>query len=370
MFTQCHPEPRNKSGINSENEVDIRYLATCCLSRVRFEGAGSSNWILRLKWLGMTRCRTFARSALAALFALCILWPAQTFAASDLRKQMMHDMKKCGSTTEEVTCVVEGKDGWLFLQESLLDAVTPWHDNTPQIIAFKDSLEARGIKLIVIPVPDKLLVVPEQYSDKAKKGINLPQYKKWVDKLRKKNVTVIDALDKIKELHKNLGNETPMFEPYESHCTGPARLVLAKMATDSIAPLLYGMNRKRYPLHDTIVDGTGNLYDLLHGEEIEYKIKEQKVLGTDGYKYRGSKKAPIIVIGDSNAGQGKSYGAHIGAYIAMATSVETFTISKVGGGNIGPQMFKGKTKFLEDKKAVVWVFDGRELYGHFKAPEF
>ena len=161
-----------------------------------------------------------------------------------------------------------------------------------------------------------------------------------------------------------------MFEPYESHCTGPARLVLANMAADSIAPLLYGMNRKRYPLRDTIVDGTGNLYDLLHGEEIEYKIKEQQVLGTDGYKYRGSKKAPIIVIGDSNVGQGKSYGAQIGAYIAAATSVETFTISKVGGGNIGPQMFKGKESFLKDKKAVVWVFDGRELYGHFKAPEF
>ena len=167
-----------------------------------------------------------------------------------------------------------------------------------------------------------------------------------------------------------MGTETPLFEPYESHCTGPARLVLANMVADSIAPLLYGMNRKRYPLRDTIVDGTGNLYELLHDKEIEYRIKEQKVLGTDGYKYRGSKKASLIVIGDSNVGQGKSYGAHIGAYIAMATSVETFTISKVGGGNIGPQMFKGKSSFLEGKKAVIWVFDGRELYGEFKKPEF
>ncbi len=316
------------------------------------------------KWFKVTK------SALVALFALCTLWPAQVNAASELHKQMVRDMKKCGSDQVEMTCVVEGKDGWLFLQESLLNATKRWNDNTPQIIAFKDSLEARGVKLIVVPVPDKLLAIPEQYSDKAKKGIKLPQYKKWVEKLRKHNVTVIDALDKIKELQKNQGNEMPMFEPYESHCTGPARLVLANMAADSIAPLLYGMNRKYYPHRDTIVDGTGNLYDLLHGQEIEYKIKEQKVLGTDGYKYRGSKKAPIIVIGDSNVGQGKSYGAHIGAYIAAATSVETFTISKVGGGNIGPQMFKGKGNFLEGKKAVVWVFDGRELYGHFKDPEF
>ena len=318
-----------------------------------------------IKWLKATK------SARVALFALCSLgFFTAPASASELHKQMVRDLKKCGSTSEEVSCVVEGQDGWLFLQESLLNATRRWRDNTPQIIAFKDSLEARGVKLIVVPVPDKLLVVPEQYSDKAINGIHLPQYKKWVDKLRKKNVTVIDALDKIKDLQKRLGTETPMFEPYESHCTGPARLVLANMVADSIAPLLYGMNRKRYPLRDTIVDGTGNLYELLHDKEIEYRIKEQKVLGTDGYKYRGSKKAPLIVIGDSNVGQGKSYGAHIGAYITMATSIETFTISKVGGGNIGPQMFKGKSSFLEGKKAVIWVFDGRELYGEFKKPEF
>ena len=205
MFIQCHPE---RSA--ARHEADIQYLATCCLSRVRFEGAGSSYF-----WM----ISDLMKGALVALFALCTLWPAQAFAASELQKQMVRDMKKCGSTTEEVTCVVEGKDGWLFLQESLLNATKRWNDNTPQIIAFKDSLEARNIKLIVVPVPDKLLAVPELYSDKAKKGIKLPQYKKWVEKLRKHNVTVIDALDKIKELHKNLGTETPMFEPYESHCT-------------------------------------------------------------------------------------------------------------------------------------------------------
>ena len=308
------------------------------------------------------------KSALVALFALCAL-VVPSF-ASELHKQIIRDLKKCGSTQEEITCVIEGKGGWLYLQESLLHIVKPWKDNTPQIVAFKDSLESRGIKLIVVPVPDKLLAAPEHYSDKAKKGINLPQYKKWVEKLRKHNVTVIDALDKIKNLEKFLGKETPMFDPYESHCTGPARLVLANMVADSLAPLLYGMNRRRYILRDTIVEGTGNLYTLLHDSDIHYKIKEQKVISPDGYKYFGTKKAPIIVIGDSNAGQGKSYAATIGDYIAMATSVETYSISKVGGGNIGPQMFKGKSRFLKDKKAVVWVFDGRELYGNFRDPEF
>ena len=57
------------------------------------------------KWLKVTK------SALVALFALCTLWPAQVNAASELHKQMVRDMKKCGSTTEEVACAIEGKDG-------------------------------------------------------------------------------------------------------------------------------------------------------------------------------------------------------------------------------------------------------------------
>ena len=36
----------------------------------------------------------------------------------------------------------------------------------------------------------------------------------------------------------------------------------------------------------------------------------------------------------------------------------------------GERLEKLIKEILEGKKAVVWVFDGRELYGHFKAPEF
>jgi hypothetical protein len=33
-------------------------------------------------------------------------------------------------------------------------------------------------------------------------------------------------------------------------------------------------------------------------------------------------------------------------------------------------MFKDRSEFLDGKKMVVWVFDGRELYGDFSMPEF
>lgn len=283
-----------------------------------------------------------------------------------LHEQFEEDIQKCGGKLKETRCVVEGADGWLFLQESLINIVADWHPNTEQIIAFSDSLEERGIELVVVPVPDKLQAEADHYIDIPNYEITARNYDDWIETLQKNDVTVINALDKFRELR----NYTPMFEPNESHCTGAARQVLAEMVADSIEDLFEDNPKKQYLLKDTLVPGTGNLYRLLHKKYSNYKVEEAKVITPDGKKYRGSKKAPIVVIGDSNAGQGSNISSNIGAYIAQSIGEETYTISKVGGGNIGPTLFKNREDFLHGKKAVVWVFDGRELYGKFQKPAF
>lgn len=283
-----------------------------------------------------------------------------------LDEQLEEDIQKCGGKLKETRCVVEGADGWLFLQESLINIVADWHPNTEQIIAFSDSLEERGIELVVVPVPDKLQAEADHYIDIPDYEITAKNYDDWIETLQKNDVTVIDALDKFRELR----NFTPMFEPNESHCTGAARQILAEMVVDSIEGLFEDNPKKKYLLKDTLVPGTGNLYHLLHNKYSNYKVEEAKVITPDGKKYRGSKKAPIVVIGDSNAGHGSSISSNIGAYIAQNIGEETYTISKVGGGNIGPTLFKNREDFLHGKKAVVWVFDGRELYGKFQKPAF
>lgn len=284
----------------------------------------------------------------------------------DLRQKIHSDIQKCGGELREEACVIEGKDNWLFLQESLVNLLVDWEPNTEQIIAFKDSLEKRDIELIVVPVPDKLQAESEYYSGSPSQEITAENYEDWIDELRENDVTVIDALEEFREQ----GEYTPMFEKNESHCTGAARQLLASIVADSLEPIFEDSPKKQYSLRDTILPGTGNLYRMLHNEYPKYKIKEQKVVTPDGRKYHGSKKAPIVVIGDSNTSQGANSSTNIGAYIAQATGEETFTISKIGGGNIGPTLFKGKNRFLEGKKAVVWVFDGRELYGEFEEPVF
>lgn len=284
----------------------------------------------------------------------------------DFYQKVNSDIQKCGGELREKACVIEGEDDWLFLQESLVNLLVDWKPNTEQIIAFKDSLEKRDIELVVVPVPDKLQAASEFYSGIADQDITAENYEDWLDELRENDVTVIDALDEFREQ----GEDTPMFEKNESHCTGAARQLLASMVADSLEPIFEDSPKKQYGLRDTVVPGSGNLYHMLHKKYPKYKVNEKKVVTADGKKYHGSKKAPIVVIGDSNTSQGSNNSTNIGAYIAQATGEETFTISKIGGGNIGPTLFKGKNRFLEGKKAVVWVFDGRELYGEFAEPVF
>jgi hypothetical protein len=284
----------------------------------------------------------------------------------DVQEQIEADIEKCGGQLKETRCAVSGVDDWIFLQESLVSLVVDWKENLNSFVAFNDSLEARGIKLVVVPVPDKLQIEAEHYSEELSGGIVAPQYEEWVDALQDEGVVVVDAVEEF--LEKN--EETPMFEAYESHYTSAGRQLLAQMIADSINEMDLDVPREEWFLRDTVVPGTGNLYHLKYNSYPDYDVRVLKTVDAEGKRYHGSKDAPIVVIGDSNADFGWNSSSNIGAYIAQATGIKTFTRSRIGGGNLGPTLFKDRSEFLEGKKMVVWVFDGRELYGDFSMPEF
>lgn len=280
--------------------------------------------------------------------------------------EIKQDLKECGSEIKEKKCVIKSLDGWLFLQESLINITVPWTDNTSSIIAFRDSLQVRGITLIVVPVPDKLQVESSHYLWFFNENLIPFEYPQWVKKLHDANVHLIDAVRTFTLIHDSI----PMFEPYESHYTSAARNLLASEVAKIFKGTISDSLKHTYTLKDTIVHGTGNLFYLYHDNYPTYKVHELKVLTEQGLPFRGSSKAPIVILGDSNTGQGRPYSSDIGSLIAYHTGHETFTISKVGAGNSGPRLFKGKESFLQGKKAVVWVFDGRELYGNIVKPVF
>ncbi len=281
--------------------------------------------------------------------------------------QIKRDLDACGSDTKEKKCVVEGADGWLFLQESLVNLMVPWTDNTNSIIAFHDSLQARGLTLIVVPVPDKLQVESSHYLWFSDENLIPPTYERWIQKIQDAGVPIVDAVKQFRTVH----DSVPMFERYESHSTAQARALLAKAISDTLHKIRPDISsRHTYLIQDTVVHGSGNLFYLQNDSYPSYEVHETKVVTQQKIPFRGTAKAPIIILGDSNASQGRSFASDIGSLIAYYTGLETFTISKVGAGNTGPSLFKGKNAFLQGKTAVIWVFDGRELYGKIVKPSF
>jgi len=219
---------------------------------------------------------------------------------------------------------------------------------------------------VVVPVPDKLQVESDHYLRYSRADLVPASYRAWIARLQSQGVLVVDAMDSFRTARKN----EPMFEPYESHLTAAGRLLLAQAVADTLARRISLPSASPYVLSDTLGKGSGNLFHLRYGHYRRYQVRETRVMDTQGIPYRDNKRAPIVIIGDSNAGHGLQYSSHIGALIAQTSGLGTFTISKVGAGNTGPRVFKGKSRFLSSKKVIVWVFDGRELYGKFAMPEF
>src|SRR4029077_8724508 len=70
---------------------------------------------------------------------------------------------------------VVGRHGWLFYRPSVryfIERLPVPHDSDsanplPAIRSFRDQLQARGIRLLVVPVPNKESVYPEMLSKQA-----------------------------------------------------------------------------------------------------------------------------------------------------------------------------------------------------------
>ena len=86
-----------------------------------------------------------------------------------------------------------GPDNWIFLRPDLGAILMPWkhfNQNLKAISGLNDTLSKLGIKLYVVPVPDKASII-QSYSPFFVERVS-NQRKRFLGKLRQQNVRVID----------------------------------------------------------------------------------------------------------------------------------------------------------------------------------
>lgn len=291
------------------------------------------------------------------------------------------------SSAQSSPPVIAGKDGWLFLEQELrfLNSGPFWgeyaqtvsrasrddaKDPTPAILAFHQALAAKGISLVLVPVPPKALIYSEYVPDANKKpewGVSLDQY---YTLLRDKGILVLDLRPEFYQQKKN--QKQDLFCRTDTHWSGYGAVVAANLIAKEIAQLIPAGSEK-YEGKWNDIHIVGDLRLMLGGDQKEKEILPVREIKDDSGRWpEADATSPVLVLGDSHVlvfHDGKDMyakGAGISDQLAFALARPVDVIGVRGSGATPARLsFYRKSQrnlnYLAGKKVVVWCFAAREF---------
>jgi alginate O-acetyltransferase complex protein AlgJ len=222
--------------------------------------------------------------------------------------------------------VVPGSGGWLFyrpgldevsgpgfLSPSMLRARrrggggwegTPNPDPRPALRELHAVLEARGIRLLVLPAPSKASVHPEKLSARALRApVQNPSLSRLVAELDREAIAVLDPAPLL--VAAAGGGARPQYLRTDSHWT-PEGMEVAARATAAWIEAHGGLAglRRAYQRRAQPVEGSGDLRRMLElpaGAALypPQRVIAQPVFGPDGAPWQRDPAAEVLVLGDS-----------------------------------------------------------------------
>lgn len=304
------------------------------------------------------------------------------------------EMKRILQVNKEMG--IEGLDNWLFFKRSLEYSIAsqPIHTQEapynplPLLKAFEEFLNEQDIQLLVVPIPAKSMVYPENLSSKFEKINELALseiHYQWVETLNQNGIETLDfypALLQAKAYDKDYSE--PLFQQQDSHWGWRGIVKLAEQLIPRIMEYQWYQKLEKTPSQFEIQQGSHEHFgDLVERLPKESSLKYQKMslkhntILKDGQPWKKQMSAPLLVIGDSFTGvyeltQPKSSG--IAAHIAYGTRVPVDLVTSWGGGpNVRQRMLKAKKKYLKETRLVIYMMASRDYWNYsqmWKPAEF
>lgn len=295
-----------------------------------------------------------------------------------------------------------GEEGWLFFagELRLLSLGQFWGDEAakvsrarnpelanplPAILDFQHQLKARGIQLVVVPVPPKAAIYPE----KIVPGFDLassdpaPRLRQFYGELRAAGVEVLDLSPIL--IQNRQHPRGPVFCKTDTHWSGIGCVLAAQtIAEHARRKLAAPAVRKEYVSDWNEVQINGDLAGLLSRDARRpgpEKISVQSVSekGT-GAMVEPDPNSPVLLLGDSHTLVYHDFLAERAGLIdqlALELGFAPDLIGTRGSGatpvriNLYRRSLRDPT-YLAKKKVVVWCFAAREFTeateGWAKAP--
>jgi alginate O-acetyltransferase complex protein AlgJ len=298
-----------------------------------------------------------------------------------------------------------GRDGWLFYRPDVeyltgppflaptalrhrTQAAAVQPDPVKAIVAFRDQLAARGIKLVVFPVPTKASLEPERLSFRAR-AEELLENESFTEFQRRLSAAGVQFLDPAPLLmdRKAGSNNLPQFLEKDTHWRPEAMEYAASRLAWFINSAEPDGSTGPLRISPAEVSGRGDIARMLKlppaNEKIDapQRVLVHQVTDRDN-AWRPIREADILLLGDSFAnifslaglGWGESAGLaeHLSAALGgrpldciLRNSDAAFATREI----LSRELARGKDR-LAGKKWVIWEFATRELaFGDWKMLE-
>ena len=257
------------------------------------------------------------------------------------------------------------------------EAVEP--DPFPAIIEFRDFLRARGIDLLLLPVPVKPSVHPEYLGRKAEKTGQIPNnssFEQFLERAKAQGIECVSLHGLMASMKSQ--SDVPLYLKTDTHWSPETMTAVAKHVAGVIKGRCGPAEAGRYSVAKAEVYNQGDTARM-HNMPA-WALKEEKemavvdiVLSSDGRSvWRSDRNSPVLVLGDSFAniysmpslGWGKSAGLteHISLHLGLPVDR---ILRNDDGAFASREMLWTELKADKDRlkstRIVIWEFSEREL---------
>jgi alginate O-acetyltransferase complex protein AlgJ len=338
----------------------------------------------------------------SVLLALAGVLPAET-PLSEAQQKFAAELASTVANLEKKNAAAgAGVDGWLFFggELRLLSLGRFWGDDAakvsrahkpelkdpvPAILDFQQQLKARGIELVVVPVPPKAAIYPE----KIVPGFDVratdpaPVLHRFYDELRGAGIDVLD-LSAVFIQNRDHARGA-VFCRTDSHWSGIGCVLAAQAIADKVrSKLSQPGTPKEYVSDWKDVHVSGDLDGLMSRETHKpgpEKIAVQSVSEKgNGAAIEPDANSPLLLLGDSHTLVYHDFLAERAGLLDQLALQLGFAPDLIGtrGSGATPvriNLYRRSVKdtgYLAKKKVVVWCFAAREFTeateGWAKAP--
>ncbi len=273
---------------------------------------------------------------------------------------------------------VLGARDWYFYKPGLkymLDrppAPNTTNDPVAAIIDFRDQLAARGVHLLLMPVPNKDSIYPDLLTSRQASPLGLvaPRTREILERLRAAQVEFVDLFTEFHQARQK--QSAPLYLAQDTHWS-PMGVDLAAHATARRLTELGWVQTGTIDYVDrpAPVQRLGDIVHMMQAAPIERGLPPEQVPAVqivrhdNGQLYKDGADAQVLVLGDSFMRiyqQDAPTAAGFISHLAQALKQPMMSLVNDGGGStLVREELAGRPIFLKGKKVVLWEFVERDI---------